>query len=71
MVIGTNVKELLYEITQILSSNVERASREAQLLLMAYLDVDELWLLTNQDKVIKDTDKLFKMVERRTKNEPY
>ena len=41
------VSELLTEITHILTPNIPRASREAQLLLMAYLDKDELWLITN------------------------
>jgi len=38
---------------------------------MASLDVDELWLLTNQNTKLNDTKKLFEMVDRRTKNEPF
>ncbi len=38
---------------------------------MAFLDVDELWLLTNQHKQIEDTKKLYEMVARRAENEPY
>ena len=65
------VKELLKEITSILNSKIPRASREAQLLAMEYLHVDELWLLTNQSlHVEQDTEKLFTWVDRRAKNEP-
>ena len=42
---GYLVKDLLREITASLAQHIPRAPREAQLLLMAYLDVDELWLL--------------------------
>ena len=38
---------------------------------MSFLDVDELWLLTNQNTSIENTDKLFEMVDRRSKNEPF
>jgi len=64
------VKDILKEITTTLKPHIKRASREAQLLVMAFLDVDELWLLTNQNTPIKDTKKLFEWVERRKKNEP-
>lgn len=65
------VKELLKEITEILSPHIPRASREAQLLLMAHLDKDELWLITNQSSEVKDVEKLLEWVERRAKNEPF
>ena len=42
------VKDLLQEITETLTSQIPRASREAQLLVMRYLGVDELWLITHQ-----------------------
>ena len=71
MVINTCVKDILREVTSTLSTSIPRASRDAQLLLMAHLDVDELWLLTNQNTIIENTDKLFEMVKRRTNNEPY
>ena len=67
---GYIVKDLLKEITGILDPHIPRASREAQLLLMYFLDVDELWLLTNQNTTIQDVKKLFEMVARRAKNEP-
>ncbi|MDQ1263477.1 MAG: release factor glutamine methyltransferase [Campylobacterota bacterium] len=65
------VKELLANITKELdNSKIERAAREAQLLLMHYLGVDELWLLTNQNSEISQIGKLFEWVNRRAKNEP-
>jgi release factor glutamine methyltransferase len=65
------VSELLTEITHILTPNIPRASREAQLLLMAYLDKDELWLITNQKTKLQNLEKLFEWVERRLQNEPF
>jgi len=64
------VKDVLREITQTLKPCIPRASREAQLLVMAFLDVDELWLISNQRQEIQDTHKLFEWVKRRAENEP-
>jgi len=61
----------LSEITRKLDPFIPRASREAQLFLMYYLGVDELWLLTNQNTTVENTDKLYELVERRSKNEPF
>ena len=63
-------REILKEITTTLNSHIPRASREAQLLLMAHLGCDELWLLTNQNTLVTDTQKLYEWVQRRAKNEP-
>jgi len=66
------VKDLLLHVTNLLSPHIPRASREAQLFLMHYLHVDELWLLTNQQSVVeKDLTTLFEMVEQRVKNKPF
>lgn len=65
-----SVKEILKEITSTLTPHVQRASREAQLLLMHHLDVDELWLITNQDTHVKESDKLLKLAQRRAQNKP-
>jgi len=65
------VKELLLEITKRLQGNIPRASREAQLFVMAHLNVDELWLITNQSTEVQECEKLLAMVERRAKNEPF
>jgi len=64
------VKDILRDITAKLNPIIPRASREAQLILMHALHVDELWLLTNQSLHVEDTSKIFKMVDRRAKNEP-
>ena len=65
------VKDILKEMTALLSPAIPRASREAQLLLMAHLDVDELWLITNQNSEVTDVENLFDWVRRRAKNEPF
>ena len=65
------VQEVLKEITTALNPYIPRAAREAQLLLMAHLNVDELWLMTNRDAEVKDIDKLFEWVKRRSLNEPF
>jgi len=65
------VKDVLKEITTILNPHIPRASREAQLLLMAHLQKDELWLITNQNTEIQELEKLLSWVKRRSKNEPF
>jgi len=66
------VKDILLEMTQILNHHhIPRAPREAQLLLMTHLDVDELWLMSNRNTEVKDPQKLFEWVNRRKKNEPF
>ena len=64
------VKDVLKDITTTLTPFIPRASREAQLLLMAHLNVDEMWLITNQTSHVENVDKLLEWVERRAKNEP-
>ena len=65
------VKDVLKEITATLNPQISRASREAQLLLMAHLKRDELWLITNQNTEVKELDKLLEWVKRRSLNEPF
>lgn len=64
------VKEILSEISSKLKPFIPRASREAQLLFMHCFNVDELWLLTNQNTEVEDVKKLYEWVERRANNEP-
>ncbi len=64
------VCELLAEITKELSPFIERASREAQLLLMSYLQKDELWLITHRDSELENLEELLFWIERRKRNEP-
>ena len=65
------IKDILKDITTTLDPFIPRASREAQLLLMAHLNVDEMWLITNQTSHVDNLDKLLEWVERRAKNEPF
>ncbi|MBL4730269.1 MAG: peptide chain release factor N(5)-glutamine methyltransferase [Sulfurimonas sp.] len=65
------VKDILKELTQKLDTKIPRPSREAQLLVMAYLHVDELWLITNQNTQIQNMDTLMEWACRRAKNEPF
>ncbi|WP_297484505.1 peptide chain release factor N(5)-glutamine methyltransferase [Sulfurimonas sp.] len=66
------VKDLLLQATQILSdADIQRASREAQLLLMAHLKVDELWLITHQSASVENVEKYLQWVQRRALNEPF
>jgi release factor glutamine methyltransferase len=65
------VKELLHELSSLLSPHIERASREAQLFLMYYLQEDELWLLTNQNTRVDVSVELFDWVDRRKNHEPF
>ena len=64
------VKDILKDITQKLTPHIPRAQREAQLLLMAHLDCDELWLIMNQNTPLEEIQTLMSAVERRAKNEP-
>ncbi|MDD2789451.1 MAG: peptide chain release factor N(5)-glutamine methyltransferase [Sulfurimonas sp.] len=65
------VKELLKDITTTLQPHIPRAAREAQLLLMAHLGCDELWLITNQNTPLENLEPLFSWVDRRVQNEPF
>jgi len=67
---GDLVSNILRDITQRLNPQIPRASREAQLLLMHHLQKDELWLISNQQTEVLNIDALYKMVQRRVKNEP-
>ena len=64
------LRELQRELVNILSPKIERAAREAQLLLMAHLQKDELWLITNQNAEIAECERLFEWAKRRAENEP-
>lgn len=64
------VGEWLTQITAELQGCVERPRREAQLLVMALIQKDELWLMTHESEIIEEGDKLASWVERRKKSEP-
>lgn len=65
-----SVAEWLTLITSELKGVVERPRREAQLLIMALLNKDELWLLTHESDSIEEGEKLASWVERRKENQP-
>ncbi|WP_345974534.1 peptide chain release factor N(5)-glutamine methyltransferase [Sulfurimonas sp. HSL3-7] len=65
-----SVGEWLRLITAELQGAVERPRREAQLLIMALLEKDELWLMTHEADIVEEGEKLASWVERRKKNEP-
>ena len=65
-----SVNEWLTRITSELKGVVERPRREAQLLIMALLKKDELWLMTHETDLIEEGEKLALWVERRKQNQP-
>jgi len=67
------VKELLALLTKELQSgSIPRAAREAQLFVMAFLEVDELWLLSHQEQFIeRDITPLLQQIQRRKAQEPF
>ncbi|MDQ1298157.1 MAG: release factor glutamine methyltransferase [Campylobacterota bacterium] len=65
------LRELHNEITEKLSDVVELPRREAELLLIAYLEADQLYFITHQETLIDDNEpRLLEWIERRTRNEP-
>jgi len=65
-----SIGEWLTFITSELKGVVERPRREAQLLIMALLQKDELWVMTHEADVIEEGEKLASWVERRKQNQP-
>lgn len=66
------VKELLQKVSKGLEcATIPNPAREAQLLLMAYLQKDELWLITNQQSEVEVGEQFLSWVQRREKNEPF
>lgn len=65
------LKKLHEEITQSLAGVVESPRREAELLLMAYLQKDQLYFITHQDDLIDDNDPaLCEWIAKRCTNVP-
>jgi len=65
------LKELHGDITAILSGVVESPRREAELLLMAYLQKDQLYFITHSDDMIDENDpRLLEWIEKRSRNVP-
>lgn len=70
MVVHRTVAQWLDSITAELRDIVERPRREAELLLMAFLQRDQIWLITHSDTSISDTRRLEQWVTRRKADEP-
>lgn len=65
------LKELHEEIARCLRGVVESPRREAELLLIAYLQKDQLYFITHQDDLIDENDpKLVEWIEKRSRNVP-
>ena len=62
--------EWLNHITAEFKGIVERPRREAQLLIMALLQKDELWLMTHEQDKVEESEKLASWVARRKENQP-
>ena len=64
------LRECLEMIAAEISAAAERPRREAELLLMAYLQKDQSWLITHPETQISCDAKLLKWVKRRKAHEP-
>ncbi len=65
------LKELHEEITRTLNDVVESPRREAELLLIAYLNKDQLYFITHQDEMMDENDpRLLEWIAKRSRNVP-
>ncbi len=65
------LKELHADVTRLLDGVVEFPRREAELLLIAYLECNQLYFITHQDDLIDENDpKLIEWIEKRRLNVP-
>jgi len=64
------VSRWIESIASELHSVAERPRREAELLLMAYLQCDQVWLITHSNTEIEEDTKLIEWIRRRKANEP-
>ena len=64
------VSRWIESIASELHSVAERPRREAELLLMAYLQCDQVWLITHPNTEIEEDTKLIEWIRRRKANEP-
>ena len=64
------VVQWLESISAQLHDAAERPRREAELLLMAYLQRDQLWLITHQNEPVAATSRLQDWIQRRQADEP-
>jgi release factor glutamine methyltransferase len=64
------IREWMDTITAELHDVAERPRREAEQLLMAYLQCDQLWLITHPDAAVEDDKRLQEWIQRRKAHEP-
>lgn len=65
------LNQLHEEITAALTGIVEFPRREAELLLIAYLDVDQLYFITHQDDIVDENEpRLVEWIAKRCANVP-
>ena len=64
------LRECLELIASEIAEAAERPRREAELILMAYLERDQLWLITHQEEPMTCDEGLERMVARRKAHEP-
>ncbi len=68
---SSTLKELHAFITTSLTEVVEFPRREAELLLMAYLEQNQLYFITHQEDVVDENEpKLLEWIEKRSRNVP-
>lgn len=65
------IRDHLLEMSEMLKDVAERPRREAELLMMAAFDIDELYIMTHQNEYLeRDTTQLYAWTIRRSENEP-
>ena len=64
------VSQALHGMTQQLRGVLDSPRRESELLMMAHLECDQLFLMMNQDKEVKDYKRLQEWSARRVNHEP-
>ena len=64
------VAELQQALISILDGKIERAAREAQLIMMHTLVCDELWLMMHKEDICDKAQEIIAMANRRAENEP-
>ncbi|HEX5623566.1 MAG TPA: peptide chain release factor N(5)-glutamine methyltransferase [Sulfuricurvum sp.] len=66
-----SLKELHDEVSRRLTGGVESPRREAELLLMAYFQCNQLYFITHQQDTVDDNDpKLLEWIQKRSANVP-
>jgi len=64
------ISQALHVMTQELKGVVDSPRRESELLMMAHLECDQLFLMMNQNEEVKDYKKLQEWTARRKNSEP-